>query len=201
MMSEVLRPSSLSVTAGRPPNISNQRLIQLLTSTLHFKEVNESEIKPLRSYADRNYYFRGTLDFPLISSGPANTSVTNTSLECEYVFKINNPLLANFEEIKGINFITRHLNNQGFRGIQDALSNRNGQDVFVILRDDVLEYCNLGDSADPPLAEASIYYLRVMTYIPGELYKEIDRRYITPDLLLELGSVIGRMAKELQVST
>ena len=96
-----------SAATGRPPSLSRAAVTRLVTKVFPFQHVDQNSVKQLPSYDDRNFYFRGT---------PEHTPLEGASayMEREYVLKLNNPLLASYGVLKGINALLYHLHSKGF---------------------------------------------------------------------------------------
>ena len=202
----------MSNVAGRPPILSIQGIVKLLREAFPFKHIEVGSVKSLPSYDDRNYYFRGILEHPQLTTKEAvacngYTSSAGCSPKLEpYVLKINNPLCASFEVIKGLNFIMRHFQNQEFTCIQHALLSRNGNDALVMEgnSDDLMKYNSTVTTEklvnrSSKVTEISKYIARVVTFIPGQLFDEIEKKYITPKLMFDVGNCFGMIAEKMQV--
>lgn len=205
IVSIIIRSVEMSSAAGRPPNLSNKSIIKLLKETFPFKHINDGTIKALPSYDDRNYYFKGELEHPqleenLKASCSDSTSSAACSQEQEYVLKVNNPVFASFDVLKGINVILRRLCAKGFSCIR-PLCSRNNSDAIEVEGKELLKFGDLEEEgADIPEAtKTNKFVVRVMTFIPGEMFDEIEKRFVTPKLLYEVGKYIGRVCEEIQV--
>ena len=122
----------------------------------------------------------------------------------EYVLKLNNPLLASYDVLKSINGLLNHLHTKGFNKCNRPLANREGADLLRITREKLLEYdkidCRtetLGNMEESVVEDT--FFLRVLTYIPGECLDDVDKCYLTPQLLYNVGHCIGGAASILQV--
>ena len=67
----------------RPPELESSVVAKLILAVFPFKEVEESSVKQLPSYEDRNYYLTG------VSEGSADENT-----EGEFVLKISNSLMS-----------------------------------------------------------------------------------------------------------
>ena len=176
---------SLTHTAGRPPPVSAQAVARLLTEFYPFRSVNQESVKPLPSYDDRNYYFRGTLE-----AGDVD------HVQTEFVLKLGNPLFSSYDALSGTNTMLVYLQQKGIKCIHPLLS-RKKQDLFELSSRELLVY---DGRADSQVDQAGLkFIIRVMTFIPGVLFDEVDKHFLTPDLVYDIGKAVGKMDTILQV--
>ena len=190
----------MSNAGGRPPSPSSAAVVKLAKEYFCFQDVDEYSVKQLPSYDDRNFYFRGSMAPEL-----ATNIGSKPSGETEYVLKLNNPLLASYDVLKSINALLNHLHAKGFTKCNRPLANREGADLLRITREKLLEYgCHMETLGD--MEESSVellehtFFLRILTYIPGECFDNVDKCYLTPQLLYNVGHCIGSADSILQVS-
>ena len=165
----------MSVAKGRPPSLTNEESSKVITRHFSFKEVNNASIKAFPSYRDRNYFFQGE---------------STESSDNEFVFKLSNPLSSSFSVMEGVNEVMRHLNSRNLQSPY-PLSSRTGKDLIQ------LSSAELKGSADE---EKSMKYpVYVLSFIPGDIFDHVDKRHLTPELLYEVGELLGKIDKELMV--
>ena len=196
-----------STAAGRPPTVRSQTVLELLRENFHFKHIDELSVTTLPSYHDRNYYFCAVLEHFLESTSFQNAQ---NYLYCDrnklkqdllqgYILKINNPLFSSYKVLSGVNFLLKHLKSKGFECVQPLTSNI-GTDILQIEGEDLLKFEEDQRSDVMEFTRETKFPVRVLTYIPGEIFADVDRKYLTPDLLYEVGKVMGSVSKELHVS-
>ena len=184
----------MSNAAGRPPSLSSAAVAKLAKEYFYFQYVDEHSVKQLPSYDDRNFYFRGTV----VPEGAA--SVGSSTSSGEYVLKLNNPLLASCDILKGINDLLNHLHAKGFVKCNQPLINREGSDLLNITKDKLLEHENhLESTENMDESGKCTFFLRVLTFIPGECFDQVDKCYLTPRLLYDVGHCVGSAEAILQV--
>lgn len=189
-----------SVTAGRPPSLSNAAVAKLVKDYFPFIAVDELSVKQFPAYDDRNFYFRGTLEEGVrpFATPTAGADPKAGNFEREYVLKLGNPLFASYEVLKGTNALLNHLHANGCNWCIRPLVGRDGTDVLVITREKLNEY----DSTlvlPEKIVEPNVH-LRVVTFIPGECFDEVEKHYLTPRLLYDLGHHMGSANAVMQVN-
>ena len=167
----------------RPPELESSIVAKLILAVFPFKEVEESSVKQLPSYEDRNYYLT------VVTEGVTNCGSGDENTEGEFVLKISNSLM-DVELKKGHNDLMTHLYQQGFECPQ-PLSSRNGNGVEVLSKRQLL-------AGDPGASEGGgpKFCVQVLTYIPGKTMESVP---FTPRLAYEAGRYIGSMDAALQV--
>ena len=181
-----------SNATGRPPSLSPGAVTKILKECFHFQDVDEQSVKQLPSYDDRNFYFRGTVT--------PEASAVNTISSREYVLKLNNPLIVSYDVLKGINDLLNHLHAKGFTKCNRPLASREGGDLLVITRDKLLEYeSHLEPIETVDKSGDSAFFLRVLTFIPGECFDKVNKHWLNPKLLYDVGHCIGSAEAILQV--
>ena len=118
----------------RPPELESSVVAKLILAVFPFKEVEESSVKQLPSYEDRNYYLTG-----------ATNCDRDGNRGGEFVLKISNSL-KDMELKMGLNAVMCHLHQQGFECPQ-PLSSRNGKGVEMLSKEQLL-------AGDPGTSEA-----------------------------------------------
>ena len=189
------------VSAGRPPPLGNAAVAKLVKDYFPFKFVDELSVKQFPAYDDRNFYFRGTLEegaTPFATPIAEEDPKAAKNFEKEYVLKLGNPLFASHEVLKGTNVLLNHLHANGCSWCIRPLVGRDGSDVFVIAREKLREY-----DSTPVLPEKTAepnVHMRVVTFIPGECFDEVEKQYLTPRLLYDLGHHLGSASAIMQVN-
>ena len=187
----------MAASKGRPPALCIRALSKLVTELFPFKSVNESSIRSLPSYDDRNYYFRGVLDGHGVATGRQNVSRND-----EFILKLGNPLYASYETLRGINSMMKYLHDKRFTGISYPIQSRQGQDLLAFPGKDLLKY-ELGCCSDSLLTsmmdQTNRFHIRVITFIPGEMFDEVGKQSLTPKLVYDVGKCVGQMDRALEV--
>ena len=167
----------------RPPELESSIVAKLILAVFPFKEVEESSVKQLPSYEDRNYYLT------VVTEGVTNCGSGDENTEGEFVLKISNSLM-DVELKKGHNDLMTYLYQQGFECPQ-PLSSRNGNGVEVLSKRQLL-------AGDPGASEGGgpKFCVQVLIYIPGRTMESVP---FTPRLAYEAGRYIGRMDAAMQV--
>ena len=195
----------MSCSAGRPPALCSAAVVKLVKEFFCFEAVNELSVKEFPSYDDRNFYFRGTLDTVTHAAHSADgmeaansaTPHAQPKLEGEYVLKLNNPLFASYEVLLGINSLLNHLHANGCTRCIRPLVGRAGADVLEITKEKLMDYESNSDLIEK--ITESKFFMRVMTFIPGECLDTVDKHHLTPRLLYDVGNCVGSACAILQV--
>ena len=193
-----------TVTAGRPPSLSHATVAKLVKDFFPFKAVDEQSVKQFPAYDDRNFYFRGTLEEGAPAWKPSATPTTEAdpkaveNFKKEYVLKLGNPLFASYEVLKGTNALLNHLHANGCTWCIRPIVGRDGADVFVIAKEKLREYDSTLELPEK-IAEPNVH-MRVVTFIPGECFDEVEKHYLTPRLLYDLGHRMGSANTVMQVN-
>lgn len=185
----------MSSVSGRPPPLSRETISRITCKYFNFTKVHGDSIKSFPSYSDRNYYFQGKC---------------MNAASLEFVLKLNNPLYTTFEEMKGICSVMEHLTSHGF-STQHPLTSREGSHIIKLTyaelsgtlednkgietRDSTTDTCG-ANKREPGFK----YFVSVLSYIPGQLFDKVEKRYLTPKLLYEIGELLGRIDQELMAS-
>ena len=161
--------------ATRPPSLTAQSVARLLTTYFGFTEVSEPSIKSLPSYYDRNYYFKGK-----------HEAVDH----CEYILKVMNPTSTAYKVVDGIIDVMKHLHSNGFPCPQP------------IIPDKLIELSEEELSGKKCHEENGIKYpIFALSFIPGEVFSGVNQDFRTPELFREVGKLLGRLDKDLLVSS
>lgn len=170
----------MSVAGGRPPQLSNQDAAAIIRKHFNFKNVDELSIKAFPSYRDRNYYFQGE-----------HTDKSNY----EFVFKLSNPLSTTFDVMEGVNGVMKHLSTHSLLSPY-PLPSHTGKDLIELSSAQLLSQ----ESGDHDDDEKKMKYpIYVLSFIPGLIFDHVDKKFLTPSLLHEVGELLGKMDKELMV--
>ena len=172
----------------RPPELESSVIAKLILAVFPFNEVEETSVKQLPSYKDRNYYLTGVTEG--VSEGVTNCGSAGENTEGEFVLKISNSLM-DVELKKGHNDLMCHLYQQGFECPQ-PLSSRNGNPGVEVLSKRQLLAGDPGASG----GGGPKFCVQVLTYIPGRTMESVP---FTPRLAYEAGRYIGSMDVALQV--
>ena len=176
---------TMSQALGRPPPLSGEAVCKLICKHFNFKKVAENSVKSFPSYDDRNYYLCGE---------PWNADGS------EFVLKLNNPSHASYQVVKGINNVLLHLNSCGFNfSLPCPLLNSAGLNILELSAAELAE----GDTSlsmsswnpDPSMR----YPVRVLSFIPGDLFDNAEKKFLTPTLMYEAGVTFATIDKELKV--
>ena len=199
MATSYLQRIMSSNAAGRPPSLNSAAVAKLVKEYFYFHDVDERSVKQLPSYDDRNFYFRGstTTSTPEPASSISSRSIMS---DREYILKLNNPLIVSYDVLRGINDLLNHLHAKNFTKCNQVLASREGGDLLKITKEKLLEY---EDHLEPvetgDKSGECTYFLRVLTFIPGDCFDKVDKHYLTPRLLYDVGHCIGSAEAILQV--
>ena len=159
---------------GRPPSLSAEAIVKLVTCYFDCKNLIESSVKSFLSYYDRTYYLRGEV----------------LSDECsEFILKLGNLEHISFPVVEGLNKLMHHLRSRRFKFLTPY-------PFFSTTGKDFLDCTCVTESG-----VAIRYHLRLLPFIPGELLDDVDKKYLTSALLSDIGEMVATTDKELKVST
>ena len=175
----------MSATTGRPPDLTPHVVANLVCKLFPFKAVDKSSVNQLDSFHDRNFYFCGTLDLEALGDESCNSR--------EFVLKLLNPLLTSYEVTEGLSVIMRHLNQKGFNCSWPLRGRRRNEIEMISERQLVGEAAKIGCS------EERTFCACVLVFVPGKLMDKVERKYLTPELLYNIGNYAGQMNAALQV--
>ena len=168
--------ASTVVRNGRPPLLSIQEVSEIIKKYFNFKEVDVLSIKSLPSYRDRTYYFQGE-----------NPDESNH----EFVFKLSNPLSTPLDVMEGVNEVMKHLNSCSLHSPYPVASNT-GRALVELSSAELLSDSNHSD-------KKMKYPVYILSFIPGQIFDHVEKEILTPQLLGELGELLGKIDKELMV--
>lgn len=193
----------MSTAAGRPPSLSANAVCKLVTRYFKVKNAVEDSVKAFPSYDDVNYYLQGE---------------HLESKSTEFVLKVGNPVHTSLPVTKGLNKMMHHISSKGFNFLvpYPLLGNTNTDLLSLTagemtlngsvnstaggnIKDEELLEVNFEDVAMPPQGKLE-YHVRLLTYVPGELFDNVDKKYLTPTLLRDVGETLGIMDKDLKVT-
>ncbi len=157
--------------------LANHIISKILLDHFEFKRVDESSIKFLPSYSDRNIYFIGERH-----AGGGD----------EYVLRAFNPLYSSFDSIKSIITVMKYLRLQGIP-VPSLIGSKDGHDTIQLNRSE------LGFEQETTPGSMQSYPLSILSYIHGQTLNHIEKKYLTPSLLHEVGVYLGTIDKELLV--
>lgn len=167
---------------NRPCVLSSKAVRRLILKCFPFKSVNESTIKELVSYDDRNYYFQGE-----------RLEHSHSSLN-EYVLKLTNSQDTP-EIVSGLSQILLYLKNKGFSCPYPIL-NKTGDDTMIVLSGEQLQGFECADSVLNSQKKDVVFTVRVLVFVPGELFANVP---VSKLLFFKVGFFIGSMDRDLQV--
>ena len=205
----------MSKSAGRPPALCNASLVKLVHHLYDFLHIDVNSVQSLPSYNDRNYYFRGIqtsvhrprpinsteVSLPNVDEKQQLTGGDSGSVEIrEFVLKIFNSLHTTVNTVRGISAIWSHLQSKGFNYTKQ-LVNRQGSLIASLTVQELSKFEDeVSKSVEFENGDLSCA-VRVMRYIPGELFDKVDKKYLTPRLMYDVGALIGKVDAVLQVRT
>lgn len=166
----------MSVAEGRPPFLTNEMVSQIVCKYFNFKSVHPTSIKSFPSYRDRTYYFQG-------EHADEN--------DHEFILKISNPYSTPSEVIQGVNDVMKHLHSHGLKSPY-PMPTRAGDDFISLTSNQLVPGSCTG-------TEKLSYHVCVLSFIAGKVFDHVDKKYLTPILMHEVGELLGKMDKELMV--
>ena len=195
----------MSQSAGRPPALGNASVVKLVRHLYNFLYIDVDSVKSLPSYDDRNYYFRGVETAVHNSSIPqdGNDVQQHTGRDSipqanEFVLKTFNSLHTTVNTARGISAIWSHVQSKGFN-YTEQLVNRQGSSIASLTVQELSKFEDeVSKSVEIENGDLSCA-VRVMRYIPGELFDKVDKKYLTPRLMYDVGALIGKVDAVLQV--
>ncbi len=114
------------------------------------------------------------------------------------------------EVIKGLNAAMNHVKSCGFKfSTCYPLPCKDGTDVMhltteeLIVDDDITQARSNHVTFDNGTSGKQLklqYHVRVLPFISGQVLDSVDKQHLTPNLLKEVGKMIGSVNKELKVS-
>ena len=167
--------------SGRPPPLTSQAVAALATTHFNFTTISESSVKSLHGYYDRNYYLQGRYQ-----GGYQGGS------HGQFVLKMFNPLSTPYRSVEGIIKVMKHLSSRGFV-CPDPVVSRTGRELIELSTSELLGEVS-GDQTERR------YPVSILSYIPGEVFNQVEQEFLSAELMTEVGEWMGRLDKELMVS-
>ena len=185
----------MSMSAGRPPKLHKGIISGVVLKYFNFSVVHEESIKNFPSYDDMNFYFQGKTP-----AGGGN----------EFVLKLTNPLHTSLSESKGIYEVMKHVQSCGIIP-QCPQKSRAGPDIIQLSHKELLEGGCSGHDSSVPEGRAGadhinnttarldepFCYVSILSYAEGEMFDHVEKKYLTPNLLHEIGEMLAKMNKEM----
>lgn len=192
------------LAAGRPPALSPAAVCRVVYNFFNFKNVLVDSVKSLPGYEDRNYYFRGE---------------TLNGEGSEFILKLGNPNYASLDVVNGLNKLLLYIKSCGFSFSSSyPLPCKSGEYVFQMTAHELTIGDVSGKSGHPDAKEVNsavkdsvtrsgstndieemMYHVRVFTFLTGQEFDKIEKKYLTAPLLFEVGVMLGKIDKELKV--
>lgn len=166
----------MSVLSGRPPALTSQAVSALVTTHFNFTSITESAIKSLPCYYDRNYYIQGHRD---------------TDERSEFILKLFNPLSTSYQCLEGIVQVMKHLSSCGITCPAPLISHT-GRELIELSGAELLNEASSDNLMKYPVC--------VLSYIPGEVFDQVDLKFKSAELISEIGELMGIIDRELLVS-
>ena len=175
---------ALTSSCGRPPDLSQSEVSSVVCKYFNFSAVDKESVKALVGYDDRNYYFQGT------------NLVGKTN---RFIIKISNNVHISFLEVEGCCEIIQALH--AGRIIRQAPEkSRSDQAVVQLHFNDLKQSCGNGLGKEtPPGLNDMTYAVSILSFVEGELFDEIDKKYLVPEVMKDIGVKLGTMDKILKV--
>lgn len=173
----------MSSSSGRPPSLLPATVCTLVTKYFKCRNVVEKSVKTLPSYDDRNYYFC------------AEQCDTKCS---EFVLKLVNPEHTPLSAAKEINRLMHHVHSKGYTfSTPYPLACTNGTDFVQLTASEMIN----GENRDIETRDDQgiKYHMWLLTFISGELFDSVEKKFLTPSLLTEVGKALATLDKDLQV--
>ncbi len=178
---------------GRPPELRENEVSSLVCRHFQIKTVYEDTVKALPGYDDRNYFFKG-----MTSSGKIEP----------FILKVFNCIHSSVSEIEGYHQIIRKLQSSGII-LQVPVRSKKGSDIIVLSKNELNKVHGVptghnGDSHSPNIQEdnsviEASYVVSILSFIPGELFDEIDKSHLVPSILQDIGRNAATMDMVLKV--
>ena len=172
--------------SGRPPSLLPANVCKLVTKYFKCRNVAEKSVKALPGYDGRNYYFR------------AEQCDTKCS---EFVLKLVNPEHTPWPVAKEINRLMHHIHSKGFTfSTPYPVVSTNGTDFVQLTIGEIINGENsLKNGIEIRDDEDTKYHMWLLTFISGEMFDSVEKKYLTPSLLTEIGKALATLDKDLQV--
>jgi Ser/Thr protein kinase RdoA (MazF antagonist) len=183
----------MSAAAGRPPLLSSTAVCSLVSRYFNVRNIAEDSVKSLPGYDDVNYYLCGEhLD----------------SEYTEFVLKLGNPVYTPFPVMVGLNKLMNHISSRGFKfATPRPLFSSEGTDILSLTAKQLTSAGAVCDK-EPPKSNGGMacnskggmeYLVRLLPYIPGKVFDDVEKEYLIPEVLNEVGAVLATIDKEFTV--
>ncbi len=171
---------SLTLSEGRPPALSTKDLSGVVIKYFNFENFQEDSVQNFPAYEGRNYYFRGKCPEELGS---------------EFVIKLMNPEYNSFEEVRGMVDFMGHIHSCRFPySTPHALASKEGPAVILLSHNELMR-----DSTAVNQSNNLKYPVSVFSYVKGEVFDHVEKKFLTSTLLNEVGRMIGTFHKDISV--
>ena len=175
----------------RPPSLDSVAVCSLLKHLYPFRAVDDSSVKQLPGYEDRNFYFKGYLEDEQSMPDSVLKTIINTSTSHygEFIFKVSH-VTNSYETLVGVNEVMDHMKHKGFH-CSFAIAGRNGEKITLLSENQLMR-------GDPSLRARrnAQYPVRVLTYVSGETLTTVQ---LTPKLVYHIGELAGSIDRALMV--
>ena len=180
----------MSSAAGRPPSLSPRAVCKLVHKYFNVKNLVEDSVKAFPSYNDVNYYLQGEL--------------LDDSQCTEFVLKLANPVYTGFPVIKGLNKLMYHISSRFKFATPCPIVGRTGTDIVLLTAEQMVVNEVDEESYDNTNKKSSnVNYMEypvcLLPFIRGEVFDAVDKQYLTPAVLREVGETLAMIDKELKV--
>lgn len=191
----------MSKSNGRPPVLNTTSFMNLVHEYYDFKHICENSVKHLPSYYDANFYFRGSIQHSSCSSSDGKNFTETVSehdhIEEEYVLKILNSFRTPYSMAVGLSALWTHLQMKGL-DYTSQIVNKQGKTVTMLTAQE-LQLFETGNSQITELKGNEVFCMRVMRFVAGEVFDEVDKRHLTPRLMYDVGAFLGNVDTALKV--
>ena len=182
----------MSSAAGRPPSLSPRAVCKLVHKYFNVRNIVEDSVKAFPSYNDVNYYLRGEL--------LDNRQCT------EFILKLTNPAFTGFLVMKGLSKLMYHISSSGFKFATPCpIVGRTGTDILLLtakqMVNEVDEESYDDTNRKSSKANSMEYPVHLLPFIRGEVFDAVDKQYLTPAVLWEVGETLAMIDRELKVDT
>ena len=179
----VMMDTSTPTAAGRPPLLSAQQVCALVTRYFNLSNVCKNSVGNLPSYSDRNYHLQGESDD-------------------KYVLKVMNPLCTSCVGVEGILQVLRHLDSCFLATTPHPMTTQSGEYLIELSSAELKTGVANAElrTGDNELRTLDLKYpVFLLTFIPGLMFDHVDKHFLTPALLYEVGELLGKIDLELMV--
>lgn len=106
-----------------------------------------------------------------------------------------NPLSTSYEVVEGIIKVMKHLTSHKLPCPHPIASCKGNEQIEL----SGAELLSEGGSYPGSDKERMKYPIYVLSFIPGQVFDHVDKKFLTPALLHEVGELLGKIDKELMV--